>query len=127
MIVRRGNSTLNMTAKLRELPSDAGKTPEVAAGAQVERGIQVEELTPALRQQLQLSKETQGVVVAQINPSSIAAASGVQEGDLIEEVNHHAVTTVSEFEQAMRSASSQTVLLRVMRNGTGLYIAVEPS
>ena len=31
-----------------------------------------------------------------------------------------------EFEQAMRSADSQTVLLRVVRNGTGLYIAVEP-
>jgi len=127
MTVRRGNNTLNMTATLRELPSDAGKTPEATAGDQVERGIQVEELTPSLRQQLQLSKETQGVVVAQINPSSVAAASGVQEGDLIEEVNRHAVTNVSEFEQAMRGAGSQTVLLRVMRNGTGLYIAVEPS
>ncbi len=66
-------------------------------------------------------------MVAQVNPSSIAAAAGVHEGDLIEEVNHHAVTTVSEFEQAMRSAGSQTVLLRVMRDGTGLYIAIEPN
>jgi serine protease Do len=127
MIVRRENSTLNMTAKLRELPSDAGKTTEVAAGEQVERGIQVEELTPALRQQLQLSKEAHGVVVAQVNPSSPAATAGVREGDVVEEVGHHAVATVSEFEQAMRGAGSQTVLLRVVRDGTGLYTAVEPS
>lgn len=126
MTVRRGTSTLNMTAKLRELPSDAGKTPEAASGQQVERGTQVEELTPAMSQQLHLSKETHGVVVAQVNPSSMAAAAGVQEGDLIVEVDHHAVTSVGEFEQAMRGASSQTVLLRVVRNGTGLYIAIEP-
>ncbi|MGB7680529.1 MAG: DegQ family serine endoprotease [Candidatus Acidiferrales bacterium] len=127
MTVRRGTSTLNITAKLRELPSDAGKTPEAAAGEQVERGIQVEDLTPALRQQLQLSKEVSGVVAAQLDPSSLAAAAGIQEGDLIEEVNHHAVSTVGEFEQAMRGAAGQTVLLRVMRNGTGLYIAIEPN
>ena len=45
----------------------------------------------------------------------------IQEGDLIEEVNHHAVSTVGEFEQAMRGAAGQTVLLRVMRNGRALY------
>jgi serine protease Do len=127
MTVRRGNSTLNITAKLRELPSDAGKTPEAAEGEQVERGIQVENLTPALSQQLQLSKEDHGVVVAQIDPNSVAATAGVHEGDLIEEVDHHSVATVSEFEQAMRGAGSQTVLLRVVRDGTGLYIAVEPN
>jgi serine protease Do len=127
MTVRRGNSTLNITAKLRELPSDAGKPPEAAAEKQVERGIQVEDLTPALRQQLQLSKEAHGVVVAQVDPSSMAATAGVHEGDLIEEVNHHVVTTIGEFEQAMHDAGSQTVLLRVVRDGTGLYIAIEPS
>jgi serine protease Do len=125
MTVRRGNSTLNVTAKLRELPSDAGKTPETAAGEQGERGIQVENLMAAMRQQLQLSKEANGVVVAQVDPSSMAAAAGVHEGDLIEEVNHHAVATVSDFEQAMRSAGSQTVLLRVVRDGTGLFVAIE--
>jgi serine protease Do len=125
MTVRRDSSTINVTAKLRELATDAGKTPAAAAGDQVERGIQVEELTPALRQQLQLSNEAHGVVVAQLDPSSMAAAAGLKEGDLVEEVDHHAVTTTSEFEQAMRAAGSQTVLLRVVRDGTGLYIAIE--
>ena len=92
MTVRRGTSTLNITAKLRELPSDAGKTPEAAAGEQVERGIQVEELTPALRQQLQLSKEAQGVVVAQIDPSSMAATAGTSKRETSSrKSDHHAV------------------------------------
>ena len=64
MTVRRGDSTLNVTAKLRELATDADKTAEGAAGQQVERGIQVEELTPALSEQLKLSKEAHGVVVS---------------------------------------------------------------
>ena len=64
---------------------------------------------------------------AQVDPSSVAATAGVKEGDLIEEVGHHAVMTVSEFDQAMHEATGQTVLLRVVRDGTGLYLAVEAS
>jgi serine protease Do len=127
MTVRRGDNTLNVTAKLRELPSDASKTPEAGAIGQTDRGIQVEDLTSALRQQMQLSKEASGVIVAQLDPSSMAAAAGIHEGDLIEEVDHKPVATANEFEQAMRAAGSKTILLRVVRDGTGLYVAVEPS
>ncbi len=127
MTVRRGESTLKVTAKLRELPAEAANTPGAGEEGQVERGIQVEGLTPALRQEMQLSKETNGVVVSQISPGSSAATAGLQKGDVIREVDHHTVTTVSEYEQAMRGAKGRTVLLRVMRNGTGLYVAVDPN
>lgn len=121
MTVRRGDSTLNLTAKLRELPIDAGKPTETAdATGQIERGMQVEALTSDARQQLKLSKEAHGVVASQLDPSSPAATAGVQEGDVIQEVDRHAVNTVSEFEQAMHAASGKPVLLRVTRNGTGL-------
>jgi serine protease Do len=92
MTVKRGTSTLNITAKLRELPAEVASTPGTPVENQAERGIQVEELSPSLRDQLKLSKGSQGVVVAQIDPSSTAASAGLREGDLIQEVDHHAVT-----------------------------------
>ena len=127
MTVKRGTGTLNITAKLRELPSDVASTPGTPAENQAGRGIQVEELTPSLREQLKLGKETQGVVVSQIDPASAAASAGLREGDLIQEVDRHIVTNSGEFNQAMHGASSRAVLLRVMRDGTGIYIAVDPS
>jgi serine protease Do len=125
LMVRRGTSTLNLTAKLRELPNDPGKPTESAEKADSERGIQVGELTSGLKQQLQLSNDADGVVVTHLNSNSLAADAGIQRGDVIEEVDHHAVSNVSDFEQAMRAASGRTVLLRVMRKDTGLYIAIE--
>ena len=127
MTVKRGTSTLNLTAKLRELPSDVASASGTPAENQAERGIQVEELTSSLRDQLKLTNDSQGVVVAQIDPASAAASAGLREGDLIQEVDHHAVTNSGKFNQAMHGASGRAVLLRVMRDGTGIYIAVDPS
>ena len=126
MTVRRGNSTLDITAKLGELPTDKGEASVTDSGKNAMSGMEVEDLTSDLRQQLHLSSNAQGVAVSQVDPNSAAAAGGVQQGDVIEEVNHHAISTVSEFEQAMHNASTQTVLLRVVRGGTGLYLAIEP-
>lgn len=125
MTVRRGSQALNLTAKLGELPNDNSGASGSGASGDVMRGIQVQDLTAALREQLHVPAGTHGVVVADVDPSSLAAAATLQQGDVIEEVNHHAVATVEEFNQAMQSASGQTVLLRIMRGGTGLYMAIE--
>ena len=127
MTVRRGNSTLDITAKLGELPSDKGETSGTASGKSAMSGLEVENLTSDIREQLHVSSGTQGVIASEVDPSSTAAAGGVQQGDVIEEVNHHPVANVSEFEQAIRGASGQTILLRVVRGGTGLYLAIEPN
>lgn len=126
MTVWRGGSTINFTVKLGDLPSDNSATPATSTGGSTMRGLQVENLTTDLRDQLHVSPGTNGVAVSNVDPNSSAAAAGVNQGDVIEEVNHHAVTNVSEFHQFMSEASNQTILLRVMRNGTGLYLAIEP-
>jgi serine protease Do len=126
LTVRRGNSTLDLNVKLGELPADHEKTAEDRSNLQSLQGLQVEPLTPAVRQQLHLGQESHGVVISQVDPNGAAAAAGIREGDVVEEVNHQPITRVSEFEQAMQSASGQAILLRVMRDGTGFYVAIAP-
>jgi serine protease Do len=126
MSVRRGSSTMDITAKLGELPSDQGSTSTVDSAKSTMSGLEVEGLTAQLREQLHVSSGTQGVAVSQVDPNSAAAAGGVQQGDVIEEVNHHPVANVSEFEQAMHDANGKTILIHVVRGGTGLYLAIEP-
>jgi serine protease Do len=126
MKVWRAASTIDVTAKLGELPSESSGASPTATDENAMSGLQVENLTPTLREQLHVSPGTNGVAVSEVDPNSSAAASGVQQGDIIEEVNHHPLANVNDFRQFMSDAGNQTVLLRVMRNGTGLYLAIEP-
>jgi S1-C subfamily serine protease len=62
-------------------------------------------------------------VVTGINPSSRAAGSGLQRGDVIQEVNRQSIKTSSDFERAMRNSKDETLLL-VNRRGSTLYVTV---
>jgi S1-C subfamily serine protease len=70
-----------------------------------------------------LPANTQGVVVTDINPSSPVADSGLQQGDVIQEVNHQAVANVTDFDRAIHKAGKDPLLL-VNRQGSTLFIAV---
>jgi serine protease Do len=126
LTVHRGTGNLDLNVKLGELPADHEKTADGRTDNDSLQGLQVEPLSPATRQQLHLSDEAHGLVVSQVDPSSAAADAGIREGDVVEEINHQPVTTVSEFEKAMRSSGGKAILLRVSREGTGLYLAIAP-
>ena len=86
-------------------------------------GVTVENLTPEQANQLKLSQATKGVVVDEVSPASRAANAGLQPGDVIQEVNHHAVKSVGEFKQAVSSTSKDSpVLLLVNREGTTMFL-----
>ena len=72
---------------------------------------------------LGLSPTAAGVVVSQVSPSSAAASAGLQQGDVIQEVNRRPVRNVAEFEAAVRNSKQGTLLL-VNRNGHTTYIGV---
>jgi serine protease Do len=88
-------------------------------------GVQIENLTPQIAQQLGLSAQTQGVVVSQVSPESAAAEAGLAQGDVVVEVNRHAVHNTQEFQQAMSRSNGASTLLLVHRGKGSLYIAVD--
>lgn len=117
----------------RDLNVTLVENVEKAAGAQTNgpaatamKGLQVEDLTPQISQQLGLPSSTSGVVVTNVDPSSSAAAVGIQQGDVIEEANRKPVHNVNEFEQAIGTSGNQAVLLLVNRGGNTRYVAIEP-
>jgi len=124
-IVRNG-ATREVSAKLAEFPSSverAEREPGSKSGSSSLDGISVEDLDAQTMRQLHLPAGTTGVVVTEISPSSTAASSGLRPGDVIQEVNRKPVKNVAEFEQAMRSAGPEPLLL-ANRQGNTLYIAL---
>ncbi len=90
------------------------------------KGVQVQNLTPDLAQQLGLPMSSAGVVVTQIDRSSAAAAAGIRRGDVIQEVNRKPVRNVDQYEQAIAGTGNQPVLLLVSRDGTTHFVVVQP-
>ena len=63
------------------------------------------------------------MVVTNVDPSSPAAAAGLHEGDVIQEVNRRPVTNSQEFAQALKKSGGDSLLL-VNRKGNKLFLAV---
>jgi serine protease Do len=124
--ISRSGKTQDVDVTLAELPPD--KSAEQAPGESGSGGldgVNVQELTPDAMEQLQLAPGTHGVVVESVDPSSAAAAVGLQRGDVIQEVNHQPVRSITEYKQALAAAGKQSVLLLVNSGGVTHYEVVE--
>ncbi len=119
---REANVTLEQaTAGQQGGPSQgAGKGSALA-------GVNVQTLTPEIAGHLNLSPDTRGVIVTGISPDSPASDSYLQRGDVIQEVNHHRVDNVSQYNQAVREAGNKPVLLLVNHGGQTIYMVLTPS
>jgi len=128
--VFRNGQDQDMAVTLGEYPaevsgaqgSESGSTGESAGLA----GVQVQNLTPGIASQLNVPANTSGVVITQVAPSSPAASAGLQQGDIIQEVNHKPIHNVGEYEHAMSGSGNQPVLLLVNRGGTTLFVVISP-
>lgn len=90
-------------------------------------GLGLSNLTPDLRNQFNLNQGTNGAVVESVNPDKTAAASGIQEGDVILSVNQSSVSSAQQVKQAISEAEQKgrkSVLLLIERNGKQIFVAV---
>jgi serine protease Do len=91
------------------------------------KGLSVQALTPDLKQQLQTPEGTQGVVITDVDPESGASAAGLQQGDIIVQVDRKPVTSVSEFNSAVRAGASRESTLLLVKRGQGTQFVVVPN
>jgi S1-C subfamily serine protease len=63
--------------------------------------------------------------VTDVEQGSPAAMAGLREGDTILEVNRTSVSSVADFDKAMRNVSNSATLLLVKRGDNTFYIAVQ--
>jgi len=102
----RGGQEKTTVATLETRREEGEATePEPAGDEHKEKiGISVEDLTPALRRSYSVGKEIEGVVLTHVKNVSAAADAGLREGDVVQEVNGRAVTTVEAFRAELKKA-----------------------
>jgi serine protease Do len=127
--VWRDGKTQGYTVALGELPekAEAEQSSGTESGGGLE-GVEVDELTPEIAQQLNLGAGAHGVVVTSVDPSSPAAAAqpAIGRGDVIAEINHKPIRSVSDYKQAVAAAANQPLLLLVNHGGVTGYSVVQP-
>jgi serine protease Do len=131
--VDREGQTLNVPVKLTEFNLEAENNGEpqnnLPGGGEkgALNGVSVQALTSDLRQQLQLPEGTQGVVITDVDPNSAAAAAGLEQGDIIAQVNRQPVNTVAQFNNAIRAGASRQSTLLLVKRGQGTQFVVVPN
>lgn len=125
--VNRNGQTRDVTLTLGEQPSSKNEENN-AGGAETSpmSGVQVDELSPDIRQQLGLSADVRGVVVTSVPPGSPAEDAGLQRGDVIEQVDRQPVNSVSDYHRLIREAGKKTLVLLVNRGGDTTFVVVQP-
>ncbi|KXV24034.1 Do family serine endopeptidase [Gluconobacter japonicus] len=91
-------------------------------------GVSLASLTPRARQELGLDDSVQGAVVADVAQGSPADQSGIRPGDIIVGVGNHITPTPKAVVAQVKEALSrkQPPLLRILRDGQQLFVAVSP-
>jgi serine protease Do len=124
--ISRNGATRTVDVTLDELTESAEKSAPGQPGTPALQGVQVQNMTPAVARDLGISPTTSGVVVTSVDPSSAAASAGLQEGDVIQEVNRKPVRDVAQYNRTLAASGHQSVLLLVRRGEATHFIVVEP-
>ncbi|WP_454700376.1 DegQ family serine endoprotease [Agrobacterium burrii] len=90
-------------------------------------GIGLADITPAIREALNLPQDEKGTIVESVTPSKPAAEAGLQAGDVIVSVNQTAVKSAADAKAAIAQAGKagrKSVLLLIQRGDSQTYVAV---
>jgi serine protease Do len=120
LTVLRDGKSVRIPVTLEALGSHSGENGSTSSEGQgkMRWGIGLSNLTPELRDQLQAPSEIHGAVIEQVQPGSSADNAGLQQGDIILEVNRHKVQSASDVQQALSNvAKGQDALLLVWSRG----------
>jgi serine protease Do len=124
LTVLRDGKKMTTPVTLEELGSRNGEASSTSGEGtgKMRWGIGLGNLTPEIRDQLQAPRDVHGAVIELVQPGSAADNAGLQQGDIILEVNRHKVQSASDVQQALSSvAQGQDALLLVWSNGGNTF------
>jgi S1-C subfamily serine protease len=135
MEVNREGQKKTFDVQLAEMP--AGVTEEGGPEASPEEsaepekrtifgGVAVADITDDIRTALNLPRDIQGAVIAEIDADSPAGKAGLREGDVIQEVNKQPVKNAKELVAVSKKLKpNEKILIRVYSQGRSGYVALE--
>ena len=133
--IESGGKTKNAKVKVK---TDAMPSEEEASAATKKRsakadttdqaenfGMTLKTITPDLADEYGLDLK-QGVLVAEVEPGSVAEEKGISPGDVITEVNHTAISNLRQLRDALKNADKQRgVIINYVSKGTSRFTVLK--
>ena len=136
--VLRDGAEKSMTATLGAMPDEVlargGRTqPNDRGQSDMDSldGVEVSDLDTQARRETEFPADLKGALVSNVDQDSNAAEAGLRQGDVILEIDRHAVHSADEAVNASEKAKGDHILLRVWRRdnaggrGGTLYLSVD--
>ncbi len=127
-IVRKGQHAV-VDLVIQEAPKERVRRQPAVSDAEPPShplgGMLVDDISFPVARRLGLGSRS-GVIVADVDPGSLAEAAGMLPGDVVLEVNHQPVPDLTAYQRAANAVQpSQSVLLLVNRQGAIFYVGIE--
>jgi serine protease Do len=87
-------------------------------------GLQVDELTADLKDQMGIDATVTGVLVSSVDPDGLAAAQGLQAGDVVVKVGSKSVKTPREYHTALEGLSIEKGIVLLVRRGDASTVVI---
>jgi serine protease Do len=85
-------------------------------------GLQVVKLTDEIRERLRISDDMGDVVVAGIDPGSVADVAGLRAGDIINKINRKSVKSIADFYEILNDERTRKLDFQLYRQGQTINI-----
>jgi S1-C subfamily serine protease len=123
-VIRNGQKrSINVT--LGEIESREARNQDSGRGESGALGLRVSPLTPELASRLELPPSTDGLVVEEVDPDGVAAAAGIQPGDVIRQIDGKPVRSAADLRDGYHKSSDRPALVLVQRHDRTYFAAVE--
>ena len=128
--VDRGGEMKTFDVTIKELSGNSlarstQSAPSGSAQNELLRGVAVTNLDAQTRTDLQVPDSVQGALVTDVNQNSPAYDAGLRSGDVITEINHHAIRNADEaVDLTQHPSKGEETLVKVWSHGGNRYLAV---
>jgi serine protease Do len=126
--IQRDNQSETLTTTLSEVsPVPTSERPTSSStpkSTEQTLGMSLQALTPDLARELRVPGGTTGLAVTDVDGSGAAARAGIQSGDVIRQVDGKAVTSTSEFRDAIARRTGRPALVLVQRQNQSSFVTL---
>jgi serine protease Do len=105
----------------------SGGTPDDGSDEGVLNGVGVSDITTEVRTQLHMPEDVIGALITQVDPESASSRAGLEEGDIILELDRKRVRTSAEAVKLSGEIKGPKVLVLLWRDGGRRYLVVDES
>ncbi|MCU1311260.1 MAG: Peptidase Do [Candidatus Angelobacter sp.] len=129
LTVMRDGKSLQVPVTVEAMGArDKGTETASAATEKPRWGLGLADLTPEIRQQVEAGNDVHGALIEKVSPGSSADDAGLRRGDIITEVNRHAVHSAADVQKELGSvAKGDDALVLVWSNGGTTFRVLHPT